>query len=54
MENQMAWRSKLPMIDTKNMTLKSKIMTLKNLTEKRQMTLNDPKPDIKKSLDTLQ
>ena len=28
-------------------------MTLKNQIEMRQMTLNDPKFDIKKSLDTL-
>ena len=28
-------------------------MTLKNFIEVRQMTLNDPKFDIKKSLDTL-
>ena len=46
MENQMAWRSDLPMMNTIN-------MTLKNLTEFRQMTLNDPKFDIKKFLDTL-
>ena len=52
-ENQMAWRSELPMMNIINTTLKNKIMTLKNLIEMRQMTLNDPKFDIKKSLDTL-
>ena len=31
------------------MTLKNKITTLKNLIEMRQLTLNDPKFDIKKS-----
>ena len=36
-----------------NMTLKSKIATLKNLIEMWQMNLNDPKFDIRKSLDTL-
>ena len=36
-----------------NMTLKNKMRTLKNLIEIRQMTLNDPKFDIKKPLDTL-
>ena len=35
------------------MTLKNKIKNLKNLIEMRQMTLNDPKFDIKKSLDSL-
>ena len=49
----MAWRSELPMMSIKNMTLKNKIMTLKNLIEMKQMTLNDPKFDIKKLLDTL-
>ena len=34
------------------MTLKKKITTLKILIEMKQMTLNDPKFDIKKSLDT--
>ena len=53
MENQMAWRSELPMISIKNMTLKNKITTLKNLIEMKQMTLNDPKFDIQKLLDTL-
>ena len=45
MESQMVWRSdyQWSMID----------MTLKNFIEVRQMTLNDPKFDIKKSLDTL-
>ena len=49
----MAWRSELPMMSIKNMTLKNKITTLKNLIEMKQMTLNDPKFDIKKLLDTL-
>ena len=31
----------------------NKIMTLKKFIEMRQMTLNDPKSDIKKSRDTL-
>ena len=35
------------------MTLKNKIITLKNLIEMWQMTRNDPKFYIKKSLDTL-
>ena len=35
------------------MTLKNKIATLKNLIEMKQMTLNDTKFVIKKSLDTL-
>ena len=35
------------------MTLKNKTTTLKNLIKMREMTLNDPKFDIKKSLDTL-
>ena len=35
------------------MTPKNKITTLENLIEMWQMTLNDPKFDIKKSLDTL-
>ena len=52
-ENQRAWRSELPMMNIINMTLKNKITTLKNLTEMRQMTLNVPKFDIKKSLDNL-
>ena len=41
------------MISIKNMTLKNKITTLKNLIEMKQITLNDPKFDIKKLLDTL-
>ena len=41
------------MMSIKNMTLKNKITTLKNLIEMKQMTLNDPKFDIKKLLDTL-
>ena len=35
------------------MTPKNKITTQKNLIDMKQMTLNDPKFDIKKSLDTL-
>ena len=35
------------------MTLKNKIIALKNLIEMKQITLNDPKFDMKKSLDTL-
>ena len=35
------------------MPLKNKIMILKNQIEMKQMTLNDPKFDIKKSLDAL-
>ena len=35
------------------MTLKNKTTTLKNLIKMREMTLNDPKSHIKKSLDTL-
>ena len=42
------------MMNIINMTLKNKIGTLKNLIEMRQMTLNDPNFDIKKSSDTLQ
>ena len=53
MENQLACRSELPIIDIINMTLKKKITSLKNLIEMRQIALNDPKFDIKKSLDTL-
>ena len=49
-ENQTASRSELPMMNIVNMTLKKKITTLKNLAEMRQMTLNDPKFDIKISL----
>ena len=52
-ENQVTWRSELPKKNIINMTLKNKITTLKNVIEMRQMTLNDPKFDIKKSLDTL-
>ena len=52
-ENQMASKSELPMMNVINMALKNKIMTLKNLIEMKEMTLNDPKFDIKKSLDTL-
>ena len=54
-ENQVAWRSELPTRNIINMTLykHDKITTLKNLIEMRQVTLNDPKFGIKKSLDTL-
>ena len=38
----MAWRSELLMMNIMNMTLKNKIMALKNLSEMREMTLNDP------------
>ena len=41
----MARRSELPMRNIINMNLKYKIMTLKNLIEMRQMSLNDPKTD---------
>ena len=54
MENKMARRSESPMRNIINMTLKNKIMTLKNLIEMRQMRLKDPKFDNEKSLDTLQ
>ena len=40
----MARRSELPMRNIIN-NLKYKIMTLKNLIEMRQMSLNDPKTD---------
>ena len=53
LENQIAWRSDLPMMCIINMTPKNKITTQKNLIDMKQMTLNDPKFDIKKSLDTL-
>ena len=43
----------LPMMNIVNVTLKNKIMTLKKFIEMRQMTLNYPKFDIKKSRDTL-
>ena len=46
-ENQMGWCSELSIVNIIN------IMTLKNLIEIIQLTLNDPKFDIKKSLDTL-
>ena len=39
--NQMAWRSELLMMNIMNMTLKNKNMALKNLSEMREMTLND-------------
>ena len=49
----MACRSELPTRNIINETLKNKITTLKNFIEMKQMTLNDPKFDIKKSLNTL-
>ena len=49
----MTCKSELPMMDINKHDPKNKIMTLKNQIEMRQMTLNDPKFDIKKSLDTL-
>ena len=52
-ENQVAWISELPMTNIIHMTLKNKITILKNLIEMREMTLNDPKFDVSKSLDTL-
>ena len=42
----MAWRSELPMMNIINMTLKN---TTKSLIKMKQMTLNDPKFDIKKT-----
>ena len=53
MENQMACRSELPTRNIINMIMKNKIITLTNLIEMKQMTPNDPKFDIKKSLGTL-
>ena len=53
MENQMACRSELPTRNIINMFMKNKIITLTNLIEMKQMTLNDPKFYIKKSLDIL-
>ena len=41
------------MVNIVHMTLKKKIMTLKNLVKMRQMTLIDPKFNLPKSLDTL-
>ena len=52
-ENQVTWRSELPMMNIIQITLKNKITTLKNLIEVREITLNDPKFGINKSLDTL-
>ena len=46
MENQMTWRSELPMINIMNTNLKNKITTLKNVIEMREMTLNDTTFDI--------
>ena len=45
MENQMAWRSELPMMSIINITPKNKITTLKNHIEMSEMTQNDPKFD---------
>ena len=53
MENQMTWRLELPMMNIIQITLKNKIATLKNLIEMMEITLNDPKFGINKSLDTL-
>ena len=52
-DNQMAWQSELPTRNIIKITLKNKITTRENLIEVRQMIMNDPKFDIKKSLDTL-
>ena len=49
----MVCRSELSTRNIINMTLKNKIIALKNLIEMKQITLNDPKFDMKKSLDTL-
>ena len=47
----MACRSELPIMNFINMTLKKRVLTLKNLM--REKGLNDIKFNIKKSLDTL-
>ena len=39
--------------DNVNATLKKKVTTLKNITKMSQMTLTDPKFDLKNLLDTL-
>ena len=49
----MAGTSELPIMNIINIIVKNKITTHKNLIKMRQMTLNDCKFDIKKSLDTL-
>ena len=49
----MARRSELLTMNIINMTLRNTIMTLKNFIEMKQITVNNPKFDIKKSLDTL-
>ena len=54
METFLYQESELSVIDIKNLTLKNKIMTLKNLTEMKQMTLNDPNFNIKKLRDNLE
>ena len=53
METFLCWESESPMINIVNMTLKNKITTLKNLIEMNQMTVNNPKFDVKKLLDSL-
>ena len=40
MESKVEWRSELAIANVINITLKSKITTLKKLIEMRQMTLN--------------
>ena len=52
-DNLMAWRSELSMMNIIHMTLKSNTTTLKNLTEMKEVTLNYPKCSISKSVDTL-
>ena len=53
METFLCWESESPMINIVNMTLKNKITTLKNLIEMNQMTVTNPKFDVKKLLDSL-
>ena len=53
METFLCWESESSMINIVNMTLKNKITTLKNLIEMNQMTVNNPKFDVKKLLDSL-
>ena len=53
METFLCWESESPMINIVNTTLKNKITTLKNLIEMNQMTVNNPKFDVKKLLDSL-
>ena len=50
---EMVWRSELLMRNIINMTLKNKITIEKKINEMRQVTLDDPKFDSKKSLDCL-